>query len=398
MNLTWCRTLTPVAVLFATAFSSAGAQQQPPAPPPQAQQPAQPQANPYCSRLEAQLVAFDRSNPDAARAEQVRKLEESVNAQQSEIARQEAAAKRMGCEQNSFFVLFSRQPEQCGPLTNRIKQLQANLEQTRSNIERLQGDPPPEREGQRRAILGALVQNNCGQQYQAALGAEQPRPSGSSGGLFETLFGPRPPFAPSTPAGFSSGGSYRTVCVRSCDGFYWPISYSANPGRFAEDEKTCRQSCPAADATLFAYPNPGGDMSQAISISGQPYGSLPNAYRYRQALDSGCSCRRPGESWSQALKNIEDGTVEQGDIVVNEQRARQMSQPRVDAQGRPIRPEPRAATGRPEAKAAQPVHTAPPVPAAAADTAPAAEAPDKPDPNRTVRSVGPIFIPRTKSN
>jgi hypothetical protein len=375
MRSTWCRALAPAAALFA-ALSPARAQQ--PAPP--AQQ------NPYCARLEAQLQAFDRSNPDAARSDQLRKLEDSAASQQAEIDRQEAAAKRAGCSNNSFFVLFSGQPAQCEPLNNKIKQLRANIERTRSDIESLQGEPPPERESQRRGILVALAQNNCGQQYQAAL-ASPPQRGGNN--LFESLFGPKPPLTPGGPGvgGFSPAASYRTICVRSCDGFYWPISYSANPGRFADDEKVCRQSCPAAEVTLFAYPNPGGDVTQATSISGQPYTSLPNAFRYRQTLDAACSCRRPGESWSQALKNVDDSTVEQGDIVVNEQRARQMSQPRVDAQGRPIRPEPRAAA-KPDPKAVPNAAPAPTV-----DAAPNNEAPDKPDPKRTVRAVGPTFIP-----
>jgi hypothetical protein len=376
MNSTWCRALAPAAVLFAALVPARA--QQPPAPPPQ---------NPYCTRLEAQLAAFDRSDPDAARAEQQRKLEESAAGQQGEIDRQQAAAKRMGCEENGFFVLFSRQPPQCEPLNNKIKQLRANLDRTRSDIEGLQGEPPPERESQRRGILVALAQNNCGQQYQAAL-SSQPRSGG--GNLLESLFGPKPPLTPGASAGFSPAGSYRTICVRSCDGFYWPISYSASPGRFAEDEKVCRQSCPAADVSLFAYPNPGGDVSQATSISGQLYTALPNAFHYRQAVDTSCSCRRPGESWSQALKNVDDNSVEQGDIVVNEQRARQMSLPRLDARGKPIRPDPRTGNAKPDAKAAQ---SAPPPAAAAADAAAANDAPDKPDPNRKVRDVGPTFIP-----
>ena len=108
------------------------------------------------------------------------------------------------------------------------------------------------------------------------------------------------------------------------------------------------------------------------------------------AFDQSCSCKRAGESWSQALKNIEDTTVEQGDIVVNDQRARQLSQPRVDAQGKPIRPAPLAAA-RPAAQTAAPATAAAAAPAAEAK--PADEAPSKPDPNRTVRSVGPTFIP-----
>src|SRR6185295_2791125 len=174
-------------------------------------------------------------------------------------------------------------------------------------------------------------------------------------------------------------GTYRTVCVRTCDGFYYPISPASNPGRFAEDEKACRQSCPAAEVQLYSHRNPGEDINQAVSVSTQqPYTALPTAFRYRTAFDQGCSCRRAGESWSQALKNIEDPTVEQGDIVVNEQRARQLSQPRVDAQGKPIRSAPPVATRPAAAPAQAPVANPAPAPAAAANAAPADEAPSKP--------------------
>ena len=95
----------------------------------------------------------------------------------------------------------------------------------------------------------------------------------------------------------------------------------------------------------------------------------------------------PHETWAQTLKHLEDQTVERGDIVVNEERARQMSQPRLDAQGRPIRPEPRSST-RPDPRA--PAKPAAPVTAEATSPEGSAE----PDPKRSVRSVGPTFYSR----
>jgi hypothetical protein len=391
MKLTRCHALLTIAGVF-TALLPAHAQQQPPQPPPI-------QQSPFCSRLEAQLQVFDRGANDSARAEQLRKLEETAASQQTEIDRQEMAAQRAGCEKNQFFALFSGNQSQCQPLTRKIQQARDNLERIQLDMERLRGDPPPEREGQRRAIVVALAQNNCGQQYQQQVAAT-PQPA-RSGNLLESLFGPKSVFAPGggdAPGMSSPGGTYRTVCVRTCDGFYYPISAATNATRFAEDEKACRQSCPAAEVQLYSHRNPGEDINQAVSVNGQqPYTALPNAFRYRAALDQSCSCRRPGESWSQALKNVEDNTVEQGDIVVNDQRARQLSQPRVDPQGRPIRTPAPLTTARPDPRAVQtapPPASAPtPAPAAAANTAPADDGPSKPDPNRTVRAVGPTFLP-----
>ena len=114
-------------------------------------------------------------------------------------------------------------------------------------------------------MLLALAQNNCGPQYANAV----PGP----GNFLQNLFGggSNNPIAP--PAGDlgPQSGTYRTVCVRSCDGDYFPISFATIPARFPDDERTCKALCPAADANLFTYRNPGEDMSQAVSINGQPY-------------------------------------------------------------------------------------------------------------------------------
>jgi hypothetical protein len=375
MNLTPFRALVPALAVIAAATLT----------PALGQQPMPVQQNPVCVRLESQLQTFDRSTNDPARVDQVRRYEEAARNQQAEIDRQEAAAQRAGCSNNSFFVLFSRQPAQCGPLNAKIQQMRANLDGLHAELERMRGASAPEREGQRHAILVALSQNNCGPQYRAAA-ATPPQ----SGNLFERLFGPGPntiTTPDNNPNYAAPAGTYRTLCVRTCDGYYYPISFATSPEHFADDEKACQRSCPASEVMLFSHRNPGEDVSQAVSNSGQLYSSLPNAFRYRQVVDNACSCRHPGESWAQALKNVDDNTVEQGDIVVNEQRARMLSQPRVDAQGKPIRPDPRAAN-----PASQPA-TLPAAQPAEPSAAQADAVPHKPDPNRTVRNVGPPFLP-----
>ena len=94
-----------------------------------------------------------------------------------------------------------------------------------------------------------------------------------------------PPIPPPGDDLGPQSGTYRTVCVRSCDGFYFPISFATVPARFPDDERTCKALCPASDANLFAYRNPGEDISSATSINGQPYSSMPNAFRYRQEFN-----------------------------------------------------------------------------------------------------------------
>ena len=123
-------------------------------------------------------------------------------------------------------------------------------------------------------------------------------------------------------------GTFRTVCVRTCDGAYFPVSFATYPARFPDDEKTCKALCPATEATLFAYRNPGEDINQAVSISGQPYTSLPNAFKYRTEFNPSCACKAAGQTWSDALKSVDDKAAaeQQGDIIVTEESAKKMQQ------------------------------------------------------------------------
>jgi hypothetical protein len=179
--------------------------------------------------------------------------------------------------------------------------------------------------------------------------------------------------------------------VRTCDGFYFPISYATVPGKFAEDEHRCQSMCPATEVMLYTHRSPGEDVSRAVSTSGRSYSELPTAFSYRKQYNAACSCRAPGQSWADALRQGDDQTLERGDIVVTEERAKQLSQPR----------NPGAATSRSKNSnngnanaATSGVNVAPMPPAAAATPAPAAEAKGDSDPgNRKVRSVGPTFYP-----
>jgi hypothetical protein len=87
-----------------------------------------------------------------------------------------------------------------------------------------------------------------------------------------------------------TGGTYRTLCVRLCDGFYFPISYSTGRQRFAIDAKQCEQMCPAR-SRLFVHRNPGADVDDMVDLQGRPYSSLPTAFLHRTQYVADCTCR-----------------------------------------------------------------------------------------------------------
>ncbi len=97
--------------------------------------------------------------------------------------------------------------------------------------------------------------------------------------------------------GFAGQGAYRTLCVRLCDGYYFPISFSATRNALARDAAKCAASC-GSEARLFYHPNPGGDVDSMIDLSGMAYTQLPTAFKYRKTLASGCACRP--QPWTEA--------------------------------------------------------------------------------------------------
>jgi len=383
LNAALSRYVLAAAVLIGAAALGSAAQAQGVPPGAAPQQGAA--VNPMCQRLEGQLSTIDRgAGGDPARAEQLRRYEDAASKQQSELDRVTAQAKRMGCDSSGFFSMFNGQSAQCGPVNNQIQQMRGNLDQITGNLERLRVGTPgsSDRDSQRRSVLLALAQNNCGPQYAAA--ARNPAPSSGPGNFLNNLFGNNEPSpdAPPIPGGpvAAPSGTYRTVCVRTCDGFYFPISFATIPARFGDDERTCKSLCPASDASLFSYRNPGEDMNAAVSINGQPYSSSPNAFKYRTEFNPSCACKAAGQTWSDALKNIDDkAAAENGDIIVTEERAKKMSLP--PAKGTPVSAK----------KGAAPVEA----PAAAAPAAPAAAATPA-DPNKPIRSVGPTFLPKAQ--
>jgi hypothetical protein len=334
-------------------------------------------SGPVCGRLEAQLAAIDRGANDPARAEQSRRIEETLNRQQADLDRVQSQWQRLGCQPTTLFNIFANQPAQCGPLGNQINQMRAGIDRTQYDLERSRRSNEDE---QRQAVIGALAQNNCGQQYRAAV-AQRPK------GLFETIFGggndnPEGPLPPGMTDTQIGGGGYRTLCVRTCDGYYFPISFSTSQSRFADDEQTCQKLCPATEAVLYSHRNPGEDVAQAVTSGGHVYKDLANAFRYRREYVASCSCRQPGQTWAEALGTTRDSTIERGDVVVTEEKSKAMSQPRGESGSRTSAS--RQDTRKPAGNIPAPGEAGPdPAPTAAGASAG----------KRPARIVGPTFTP-----
>ncbi len=95
----------------------------------------------------------------------------------------------------------------------------------------------------------------------------------------------------------SSYGSYKTICVRTCDGYYFPISSSTTRKGFARDEARCQASC-GGGARLFHVPANQSTVDDAVDGDGRAYVAMKTAFLYRKQKVEGCQCR--SAPWSEA--------------------------------------------------------------------------------------------------
>jgi hypothetical protein len=132
------------------------------------------------------------------------------------------------------------------------------------------------------------------------------------------------------------GGSY-VVCVRACDGSFFPVSYfGGNP---SDVQEICQSLCPNAAVALYSLPF-GGTIDEAVSINGEPYANLSNAHKFEQTFDASCSCRAPGQSWAEALAAAEAKYGHHPhDTIVTEEQSLRMSRPLQDPNETPAVPQ-----------------------------------------------------------
>jgi Protein of unknown function (DUF2865) len=106
-----------------------------------------------------------------------------------------------------------------------------------------------------------------------------------------------------------AGGSYQTMCVRTCDGYYWPVNYPASRKDFPRHADACEATC-GTGTKLYFRPNPGTDAEEMVDLDGRSYGSSQTAFLYRRKLIDGCTCRPMPWSGSETARHERYALVE----------------------------------------------------------------------------------------
>ncbi|HSG94234.1 MAG TPA: DUF2865 domain-containing protein [Afifellaceae bacterium] len=195
--------------------------------------------------------------------------------EQSEaLSRERSKARQANCSGRGFLFFRSKPEPVCRQIIPRLRELRANV----TRLDRLRRQKPgggPDRDRIAR-IRMIMLQNNCFDDFQMN--------SFRNRAEFETFFNGE--FDLETMPGFT----FRTLCVRACDGYYFPISFSTTRDQFAYDQVTCESMCPGGPGELYYHDNPASASENMVSLHGVPYEDHPAAFQYRSKYDESCSC------------------------------------------------------------------------------------------------------------
>jgi len=240
-----------------------------------------------CRSLQAQMAQLN-SQTRAAPSQKYLQYDRAVRDQNVQIQKTERAARNNGCQ--------LLRTNTCKRINSSLSKMYANLSSLESQRERYAGDTSST-DADRNFLLRAMRQNNCGGEKtivrEATVEPDKPRRRT----LLEQIFGNKTytnegAISEYDPNQGTRYGTYRTLCVRTCDGYYFPISFSTTQERFETDSAKCQQMCPGTETRLFFHPMPGGDAENSISYPTEvPYASLDNAFAYRKVVNPECSCK-----------------------------------------------------------------------------------------------------------
>ena len=256
-------------------------------------------ASRICVELEAKLVNLQAPRRSSNR--EVRRYNAAIDKQRKAIEKARANARRSNCATRGFVLFRERTPTRCGEVRGQVKKMEASLAALIAKRDRLAGGRPAGPRSARATnrlrgkILAALAENRCGQRYTRY--ARPNRRLANSRNPVSMFFRDhgRDPYAVQ-PGDAPRVGTFRTICVRTCDGYFWPVSFSTAQSYFADDEQSCMASCPGTDVALYAHRNPGEEAEEAFSVAhGTPYSNLPNAFKYRAEYVQSCGCKRQTE-------------------------------------------------------------------------------------------------------
>ncbi|WP_234185666.1 DUF2865 domain-containing protein [Shinella sp. NM-101] len=246
-----------------------------------------------CEGIRAELASLPKVVADTAGA---RKYAGAIARQNIQLRKAKSDQRRLGCSSGSIIVIGGANADACATLSTVIGRMEQNLRILDGKRRELAGGASSQ--GKRGRLIAALNANGCNDEATVVpvaatetlrtLDDKRTLPLGAapegSGRLELRSLG-----------GSAGHGNLRTVCVRTCDGGFFPISSGATPIDFRRDQKVCEMMCPQTETELFYQSMSSGQETEQMTstVTGRPYYELANAFAYRTrdlSQPGGCGC------------------------------------------------------------------------------------------------------------
>jgi len=319
-----------------------------------------------CRQLEADLASVSTRTTNAA---QLMRYDQAIEVQERELAVTEDQWQRAECGYN--------QDSLCRGIEDTLSRMERNYDKLQQERARL--DKQRTSRADRGRIERAIEDAGCREKKVAPKEAAVQRPA-------ETAV--QRPVEPAAPQ-----SRLRTICVRTCDGYSFPMSYGVTRSDFSRDAEACQATCPQTEMRLYYHKVPDEEAADMISADkDEPYAALPTANLYRQGNTSqpnGCGCLPAAEQGAVAAKPAEPkaSPADSPSFVVLPDQAKPAES--AVPETAPLKPDaPATAAVAQTEEAAEKPAAVPPV------------RPPEPSPARTmsdadkkVRVVGPTFLP-----
>ena len=234
-----------------------------------------------CDRLQSELANLPRVVVDTASA---RKYAGAIARQNIQLRKARSDQRRLGCSGGSIIVFGGPNAQACDTLETVIGKMERNLEILDKKRREFAGGTSSQ--GKRMRLAALIESNGCNDAARVTpvattetlrtLDERRTLPLGTAPDGSERL-------QLRSLGGNNGHGNLRTVCVRTCDGGFFPISSGATPLDFGRDQKGCAMMCPQTETELFYQSMSSGQETDQMTstVTGRPYYELPNAFSYR---------------------------------------------------------------------------------------------------------------------
>ena len=265
-----------------------------------------------CDALRQEMAAVTRPDPNRDA-----RFARAIEQQRSELARMQAYADQIGC---GGLNLFGDAPPQCDAIANRVSRMENNLDSLDAQARALRNGNPD-----RAQDLAARYDAYC----RTAPGPDSTEVY-SDPGLMPDDGTSR--MTDDQPAQERPQGGSKAICVRTCDGGFFPLGSSVHNGDLDGLQTLCSAQCPNTEAKLYTTSDTD-NIADAVALDGSSYTALPAAFKFQKTHDATCTCKPPNQSWVQALAKAEEllDKSQGHDVTVTEKMSADMSRPTAPA-------------------------------------------------------------------